>query len=333
VIPSRLRNTWHPENFHLHHRLRSGGGYFEGWYFKLVDAGGRQPYAIIPGVYLGADSHAFVQILDGRAGTAAYHRFPIESFYADRRDFCVSIAGSRFGTEGLSLNIAGDETSAKQVIRGELRLGPFRRWPVRFHSPGVMGPYSFVPFMECKHGILSLDHTVNGRLEVDGRETNFDGGRGYVEKDWGRAFPSGYVWTQSNHFERPGISLTASVARIPWLTGSFRGFLVGFLIDGELHRFTTYNGTTIESLTRSETHLHLCVRNATHRLEIDARKTEGAVLHAPYGKQMIERVSETMTSDIDLRLTSVDTGSCVYEGRGHHACLEAQGDLDAVLDA
>jgi hypothetical protein len=196
-----------------------------------------------------------------------------------------------------------------------------------------MGPYSFVPFMECKHGILSLDHTVNGRLEVDGRETSFDGGRGYIEKDWGRAFPSGYVWTQSNHFERPGISLTASVARIPWLTGSFRGFLVGFLIDGELHRFTTYNGTTIESLTRSETHLHLCVRNATHRLEIDARKTEGAVLHAPYGKQMIERVSETMTSDIDLRLTSVDTGSCVYEGRGHHACLEAQGDLDAVLDA
>jgi hypothetical protein len=48
---------------------------------------------------------------------------------------------------------------------------------------------------------------------------------------------------------------------------------------------------------------------------------------------MIERVSETMTSDIDLRLTSVDTGSCVYEGRGHHACLEAQGDLEAVLDA
>jgi hypothetical protein len=329
---TRLKNVWRPHNFHFHHRMTSRAGYFEGWYFKLVDAEGVQPYAIIPGVFLGPDSHAFIQLLDGRAGSAVYHRFPLEAFEADRDQFEIAIAGNRFGAHGLSLAISAQDSDAKQDVHGEIRTGSWHGWPVTLTSPGVMGPYSFAPFMECNHGILSLDHGLEGHLVVDGRETTFDGGRGYVEKDWGRSFPSGYVWTQSNHFDRPGICITASVARIPWLTGAFRGYLVGFLLDGELHRFTTYSGAVIESLTMSDTHLHLCLRNRHHRLELDARTEEGGVLHAPYAGQMIERVAETMTSEVDVRLTSLGTGDLVYEGRGQHACLEAQGDIDAVLD-
>jgi hypothetical protein len=327
-----IRNLYSPERFHFHHRLQRGGGYFEGWYFKLVDAQGAQPYAIIPGVFLGTDGHAFIQVLDGRSGTACYHRFPLEAFRASRQDFVVEIGDSRFSSEGIDLAIDVEQTSAGQRVRGSLRFSPWHPWPVSLGSPGVMGPYSFVPFMECNHGILSLDHAVSGVLAVDGRETSYDGGRGYSEKDWGRAFPSGYVWTQSNHFERDGISITASVARIPWLTGAFRGFLVGLLLDGELHRFTTYTGAEIESLTIDDSHLHLRLRDRVHRLEIDARKEEGGVLHAPYGHRMIERVAETMTSEVELRLSALGTNTTLYEGRGRHACLEVQGDLPAILD-
>jgi hypothetical protein len=327
-----IRNLYCPERFHFHHRLRRGGGYFEGWYFKLVDAHGAQPYAIIPGVYLGTDGHAFIQVLDGRAGTACYHRFPLEAFQASRRDFEIDIAGNHFSSERIDLAIEVDQTSARQRVRGSLRFSPWHPWPVTLSSPGVMGPYSFVPFMECNHGILSLDHAVSGVLAVDGSETNYDGGRGYSEKDWGRAFPSGYVWTQSNHFEREGVSITASVARIPWLTGAFRGFLVGLLLDGQLHRFTTYTGAEIESLTIDDSHLHLRLRDRIYRLEIDARKEKGGVLYAPYGHRMIERVAETMTSEVELRFSSLGTNTTLYEGRGRHACLEVQGELPTILD-
>jgi len=330
---NRIRNIWHPENFHFHHRLSGTGGHFEGWYFKLVDREGEQPYAIIPGVFLGADPHAFIQVLDGRAGSATYHRFPIESFQADPERFEVSIDGNRFGRNGLYIDIKHGASTARQRVRGEIRLGSWSRWPVTAASPGVMGPYSFVPFMECKHGILSLDHTLDGALEVDECRTSFDGGRGYLEKDWGRSFPSGYVWIQSNHFDRPGISVSASVARIPWLTGAFRGFLVGFLLDGRLHRFTTYTGAKIEQLEIDDTRVRICIRNRSHRLEIESQKTEGGVLHAPYEQQMIERVAETMTSTVDLCLTEVGNQRTVYAGHGQSACLEAQGDLAAVLDA
>ena len=328
----RLRSLYHPERFHYHDELERGGGQFEGWYFKIVDAAGSQPYAVIPGVFLGEDRHAFIQILDGRAGTAHYHRFPLDAFRASRHALELEIAGSRFSGEGVDLDLDGASDGTGQRVEGSLRFSAWRPWPVTTLSPGVMGPYGFIPFMECNHGILSVDHAVEGTLSVDGRTTSFDGGRGYAEKDWGRAFPSGYVWTQSNHFDREGISITASVARIPWLSGAFRGFLVGFLCAGELHRFTTYTGAEIESLTIDDSHVRLRLRDRHHRLEIDARKAEGGVLHAPYERQMIERVGEAMDSEIDLRFSRRATDETLYEGRGRHACLEVQGDLPSILD-
>ena len=47
---------------------------------------------------------------------------------------------------------------------------------------------------------------------------------------------------------------------------------------------------------------------------------------------MIERVAETMSSEVELRFSSLATGEGLYEGRGRHACLEVQGDLPAILD-
>ena len=328
----RIRNLWHPEAFHYGHRLAHGGGQFEGWYYKVVDAEGRQPYAFIPGVFLGADAHAVIQVLDGRSGTSAYHRFAIESFRATPGEQDVSIAGNRFTQCGIQVDIGEDETSAKQAVRVDLAFGPWRPWPVGPLSPGVMGPYSFVPFMQCNHGITSLDHTVSGEVEIERGITRYDGGRGYSEKDWGKGFPAGYVWTQSNHFDREGVCITASVAHIPWLTGSFRGFLIGLLLDGELLRFTTYTGTTIDRVALTDTHLVMSLHDKMHRLELDAHRTDGATLHAPYDAQMIERVAETMTSEVAVRLSRLHDDEAIFEGVGRHGCLEVQGDLERVLD-
>jgi hypothetical protein len=51
-----------------------------------------------------------------------------------------------------------------------------------------MGPYAFVPFMECYHGILSMDHKINGQLIIHDEIIDFTGGKGYMEKDWGQSF-------------------------------------------------------------------------------------------------------------------------------------------------
>jgi len=326
----RIRNVWTPEAFHYHHRLGRRTNVFEGWYLKIVDAEGKQPYAFIPGVFLGEDEHAFIQVLDGKAGTSWYARFPVGDFNPAYGKFDTHIGPNRFNREGITLDL--DLTEPKPLrLKADIRFGNNVAWPVTKTSPGVMGPFAFIPTMECNHGILSLDHTVEGIIETNGDTVDYQGGRGYIEKDWGKSFPEGYVWTQSNHFDNPGVCVTASVAKIPWLMTSFRGFLVGFLHDGELQRFTTYNGSKVESLRVTDHSIHLTIRNRTHRLEVESAKTKGAMLMAPYEKQMLERVAETMTSTVKVKLTKGN--DLIYEGTGIHGCLETQGNLPAIVDS
>jgi hypothetical protein len=52
-----------------------------------------------------------------------------------------------------------------------------------------MGWYSFIPFMECKHGIVSANHKIKGKITVNNQIIDFDEGQGYIEKDWGTSFP------------------------------------------------------------------------------------------------------------------------------------------------
>lgn len=326
---TRLKNIWRPWNFHYHRYLTRPKDCFEGWYFKLVDASGENPLAVIPGIFMGpSDRHAFIQVLDGSRGRSWYHRYDAVAFKPAKETFDIWVGDTRIHSQGICFDIRNDQ----QTLTGEINLGPWSPWPITTFSPGVMGPFSFLPFMECFHGILSMDHQVSGQIVMDGKMIDFDGGRGYMEKDWGRSFPEGYVWTQSNRFERPGVSVSASVAKIPFLGTAFRGFLVAILIDGTLHRFTTYNGGQIESLHLTDSHLEIAVRNRSHRLEINARKTTGAMLMAPYEKQMLERVAETMTSTVEVRFSELGSGELVYEGTGQNGCLEVQGNLQFIAD-
>jgi tocopherol cyclase len=332
-----LRGIWRPEVYHGRTRRPP---FFEGWYFKLVDASEQRRHAIIPGVFIGCDpaaSHAFVQTLDGVTGRTAYHRYPFEAFHAARDEFDIRVGPSRFRADSIELEIDRPEGQ----LFGELHFSGGAPWPVTLTSPGIMGPYAFAPFMECYHGVLSFDHEIVGQLTVDGVAFDFNGGRGYIEKDWGQAFPKAWIWMQSNHFERPGTCLTASVAVIPWLGGAFPGFIVGLWHDGQLYRFATYTGAALERLDLEDTHVtwHLAgrtgpagSRNTPHRLEIVAWRAEGGLLHSPERVAMQQRVLESLTARLDVRLLAVTGGQeqVVFAGTGRHAGLEIVGPIHEI---
>ncbi|MFU8827527.1 MAG: tocopherol cyclase family protein, partial [Brevefilum sp.] len=160
---------------------------------------------------------------------------------------------------------------------------------------------------------------------------DFSGGRGYIEKDWGKQFPSAWVWGQSNHFETPGVSLMLSVAVTPWIGRSFGGFIIGFLHQGEIHRFATYNGSKIEAFSIHDTEVHLTVRNPSHRLKIRALRVEGGLLQAPTMTSMDRRIVETLNARLEVRFEDLH-GRVLFEGTGMHAGLETVGDLADLVD-
>lgn len=131
-----------------------------------MDAGAHHAVALIPGISLtpdGAGSHAFVQLIQA-GGDTAYWEYPAEEFRFATDRFEIEVGPNHFSPKGIRLDAEGEAGR----LTGELRFGEWTGWPVRPLSPGIMGWYRFVPFMETYHGVLGLDHSVDGELEIDG---------------------------------------------------------------------------------------------------------------------------------------------------------------------
>lgn len=321
-----IRGIRRPEAFHGHGVETD---FFEGWYVKAVDARQDARWAFIPGVFRGRDGdaitdEAFVQVLDGATGRSWYHRYDVTEFSASADDFDVRVGPNTFNRSGLHVDLPG--------VSGDIAFtDPFEPWPVTWRRPGIMGPYAWAPLMECYHGIVSFGHGLDGVLVADGVEQDFSGGRGYIEKDWGRAFPAGYVWLHSNHLAgEPDASLIASVAIIPWLRSSFRGFIVGLRIHDRVHAWSTYNGSREHRLQIDETHVRWSLSGPSGLLEMSAERVRGGLLHAPVRTRMHERVEETLDATVQVRVTAPN-GRVVVDTVATSAGLEVHGDLDRLL--
>jgi hypothetical protein len=136
---------------------------------------------------------------------------------------------------------------------------------------------------------------------------------------------------QSNHFSLPGISVKASVARIPWIRNSFTGFIAGIWLHDRLIRFTTYNGTSLRKLRIDLTKIELVLENKRYLLSIVAWRDAATSLASPLQGLMDGRIEESMTSRLEIKLTDRKSGSIILQDTGHHAGLEVAGAIDEIL--
>lgn len=316
----RWHALWNPDMYHGWGRQRR---YFEGWYFKLVSADEQVALAVIPGISMAenGDKHAFIQVMDGKTCTATYHRFEAETFRPDPRKFELRLGANFFSKEKLLLDLPG--------LSGEIRFKNPTPWPKMLGAPGIMGWYSFVPFMECFHGIVSMQHDLIGTLSLNGKTLDFTGGKGYSEKDWGRSFPRAYVWMQSNHFNSGNqASLMASVAHIPWLGSYFIGFISGLWLDGRLFRFATYTGAK-QRLELTGDSVSLIFKNPKSELRILAKQAPGTALQSPISGEMTGKINESLQATIQAEL--LENGWRIFEGSAQTAGLEVAGDVKILL--
>ncbi len=317
----RFRALWHPNEYHGWGRTQR---YFEGWYYKVVSRDERCAMAFIPGISIGekGDSHSFVQVMYGSECRSAYHRYTAGEFVPAADRFEVSVGNNHFSAENMHLDLPG--------ISGTLHFQNIQPWPKMLGAPGIMGWYSFVPFMECNHGVVSLHHTLEGTLTIDGKQVDFSGGKGYIEKDWGSSFPRAYVWMQSNHFDtNDRASLLASVAHIPWLNSHFIGYISGFWLDGRLFKFATYTGAR-KHLTIRDEQVELIFRDSKTELRISAQQAAGTALASPLSGEMTGKVSESLLATLDVEL--LEGGKRIFEGKGRSAGLEVAGEVPLITD-
>ena len=319
---SKIKNLYHPENYHGHKRTKS---YFEGWYYKVITKDEKHAFAFIPGIAMDENGkqQAFIQVLDGVQKTAEYNKFEAADFIAQKEVFDVKILGNHFSSNQIELDL--ESTQGKLTFKNQVP------WSSSLLSPGIMGPFSFLPRMECYHGILSMDHDISGSIIYRGEAIDFNSGKGYMEKDWGKSFPSAYIWMQSNHFSEPGISLKSSVAKIPYAGTRFIGFIAGLWLRDRLIEFTTYNGTKLRKSQVSQESVNLVYENRKHRLEINAIRAKGTTLAAPILGFMDGRIEESMQAVLQVQLTDKKAGKIIFEDAGRNAGLEVAGKIEEII--
>ena len=199
--------------------------FFEGWYHKMTTSKG-ETLVVIPGIYRSGFSEyetAFLMIYQGSNGHIEYIPYTVSDFECNKKCYSLRLGENYFSLDKIKLNLNTEKINLNGTILSD-NLNP---WPVTLFEPGCMGWYAYVPTMECFHGILSMNHTLNGQLNLNNSKLNFDGGKGYIEKDWGRNFPKNWIWAQSNHFQDSELSVSISLATIPWKKSQFSGYIVG----------------------------------------------------------------------------------------------------------
>ncbi len=310
---------YHPEIFQGHLEKQK---YFEGWYFKFVSQDESQALAVIPGIALHdeADQHAFIQVIDGVRQQVSYYKFELKEFDADPKILSVRLGNNFLSSNKVILDLP--------ELKGEISFVDITPINKSVFSPGIMGWYSFVPGMECYHGVVSMHHRLIGETNGSLGTINWNQGTGYLEKDWGKSFPKCWIWAHSNNFG-VGVkaSIMASVAHIPWMGRFFPGFIVALLIEEEEYRFATYNGSKMKCAVDAE-EVRLEFRKGEMHLSVKALKGPTASLRSPIAGQMTGKVNESLQAHLELTLSKGN--QVIWDGTGTSAGLEVAGETDIL---
>ena len=311
----------------LYQGINKRKNYFEGWYFKQVSEDGRTVISIIPGISLGEnDPHCFIQVITTRESEdnlknsslmTEYFRFRLDEFKYLDDPFSIEIRENIFSETGVSLFLESETIK----IEGQINFGPLLGIVKNLRQPGIMGFFGYIPNMECFHEIISMSNFLEGTLELNGEKIQFENGKGYIEKDWGISFPKSYLWIQSNHFDGTDAAFMCSVADIPFLGRSFKGFICNFNLGGKEYRFASYNGSKLEVIEFSNVSARLILRRRNLVLKIDATLEMGAFLKAPLLGEMTKQVKEGLFGIVALTLEN-SKGEILFNGFGKHCGIE-----------
>ncbi len=295
----------------FYHGESANNGYFEGWYFK--HRAGADVLAVIPGMSIAKDGSksAFIQCIHNHGSTIVY--YPFNTFQARTDKLYIRVGNSEFSRSEMILDMGADG------ISGNLRYDELLPVKKSLYAPSMMGPFSYMGFLECYHDVLSIGHGVQGSIVIDNRTIDFTDGRGYIEKDWGKSFPKSWTWLECSEFDED-IKVMAAVADIPFLGGNFTGILCNLYLKGKMHRIATYNGAKVKNMISSGNSCAFELKQGSLRLCFRVKKQGAAELAAPVLGNMCRMIHEYPACELEL--TVYHQGRTVFIGKGKNAGFE-----------
>lgn len=273
--------------------------YFKGLYFKC--ANNKQTIAFIPSVhYYNGKTNALLQIITDNEAC----QLPFPQIKFREKPLLAKLGRNIFSQNGIKLNI----NTKKLNVHGALKFGKLT--PIGYD---IMGPFKYVPFMQCRHSVYSMAHRVDGNITINDQRYEFKNGVGYIEGDRGRSFPKRYVWTQCNFGNN---SLMLSAADIPLFGFCFTGMICVVMLNGKEHRLATYLGSKLEYVGSNS----ITVSQGEYELTAKLIKKNAHPLSAPVNGKMSRTIHESASCTAYYRF-SFD-GNVLCEFKSDRASFE-----------
>jgi tocopherol cyclase len=297
--------------------------YFEGWYFKLVDATLNLSLCLIPGVSLDGTPHGFIQFADTLTGKSGYVRYDLKDIVFSKAHLDLKLSQQHFSDRQLDIY-----PTKEMPYRIQLTIEDPETYPVKWYHPGIMGPFRFFPFMECYHGVHVVGSRAIGTVEIEGVKHTLKDARLYIEKDWGTSFPREWVWIEASQFNRDDVRLMLSIANIPWLGRSFNGHLGYVWLGDERIGLGTYR-LSHYTLSVEEHGVVIAVNKGDYHIVIEATKRHPVPLVAPSLGDMTRDMEEDLNALVYLSVYK--HGELVYEGSSEYAGFETCGEVEELI--
>lgn len=275
--------------------------------------------SLIPGISLNRKNpHAFIQVIYklNQKVITEYLTFKVEDFKYNFKDNLLEIGKNKFSLNLVDMSYSDKDLKVKVSIKIE-NLLPIK---TNFIQPSIMGFFHYLPFMECKHDVVSMNHEVFGEAEFNDKTIDFTNGKGYIEKDFGRSFPISYVWIQSNNFNNNTASIMFSYAKIPYLGLKFNGFIANLCFSGNEYRFATYNFSRVKLKLKTENHVIFEVRKRKYLLVVDAVNSKTVNLASPKEGIMDHYIKEGLSGEVRVMLYKKD--KLLFDEIGSNAGIE-----------
>lgn len=283
-----------PDVFQGSNKLNKSKNYFEGWYFKNTNK--ENGISFIPGINIeNEDKKAFIQVITN--ATSHYVNYNIKDFEYNLNPFFIKIGDNFFSKDGIHINIKEPNLS----VYGEIEYSKSENINTNFLNPNIMGPFSYIPFMECNHAILCMKSNASGYITLNSQDIKFKNDIGYIEKDWGCSFPKKYIWCQANNFNISNASFMLSIANIPFKFFEFRGLICVLKIDDKEYKFTTYNNAKILKYNVDKS-IDITLRKGDYEITIKSKNDEGLKLSAPVKGKMLKDIYESISSKVTVTL-------------------------------
>lgn len=293
--------------------------YFEGWYFKQVNLELNKTISFIFGFSTNPKNpHSFIQVIKTHPLQTSYISYPLESFQTTEDGY--RIQNSYFSTNKLEIHI-NDELitcDGKLYFLNQTELSSENPY-----MPNIMGPFTYIPNMECNHGVVSMSHEVNGQLIINNETWNFKQDKGYCEKDWGTSFPKRYIWIQGNHFSNGNTSFMLSLAHIPFLGLSFEGLIAQLNTKSKSYRFATYTASYRTNIIKNNHGFTLTIKRGFYRLIVDVIMDDRIELVSPKNGLMQNTIKEGLGGKIKLSLYHFNR--LILEDTSTHCGIEIEG--------